>query len=120
MQKRSIFSTPLKSDFEEPKPEPPKESPAVAKTRRRLNRWSVFALIAGSAFLTIVYVSNVLKVRTLLEDIRTLEKRSAAISYKNEALRTEIVRLRSAERITRIASTQLGLVQPESAPEVLR
>ena len=120
MQKRFIFSKPLKSDFEEPKPEPPKESPVIAKTRRRLNRWSVFALIAGSAFLTIVYVSNVLKVRTLLEDIRTLEKRSAAISYKNEALRTEIVRLRSAERITRIASTRLGLVQPESAPEVLK
>ncbi|MEY3386874.1 MAG: hypothetical protein RIR53_1685 [Bacteroidota bacterium] len=99
--------------------QPVKESPQIAKQRNLLNRWSVFALLIVSAAFTFLYVSNVIGVRKLLEQREILAKRIDSLKSVNETLKTETYRLQSAQRITRIAQDELGLVPPKQAPTVI-
>lgn len=99
-----------------PMPEPQ----AVVRQRRVLNRWSIFLLIVGSALLTILYVSNVVSVNRLLTEVQQLEHSRDSLFSVNEALRVEVTRLQSAERITTLARNRLGMVQPTQAPIILK
>ncbi|MBU3699567.1 MAG: hypothetical protein FGM33_06080 [Candidatus Kapabacteria bacterium] len=99
--------------------QPVKESPQIVQQRSLLNRWSVFVLLIVSAAFTFLYVSNVIGVRKLLEQKEILGKRIDSLKSVNETLKTETYRLQSAQRITRIAQEELGLVPPKQAPTVI-
>lgn len=98
---------------------PAKESPTLVKRRRLLNRWSIFALIFVSAVATVLYVSNVIAINRLLKETDTLRRSVDSIRIVNHSLRTEVYRLQSSERITRIATERLGMIPPPKAPTVL-
>jgi len=97
----------------------PAEPGAVVKERRKLNRWSIFLLVICSALGTILYVSNVVRVNELLKEVQTLERSRDSLVSANEALRIETTRLRSADRISHIATEKLGMMQPQEAPIVI-
>ena len=96
-----------------------KEPTAIVQQRSLLNRWSIFALVFVSAMSTVLYVSNVIGVKKLLVESDVLQRRIDSLRTVNESLRTESYRLQSADRITRIAQEQLGLIPPPQAPMVL-
>lgn len=95
------------------------EPVVIAEQRNLLNRWSVFVLLFVSAGFTILYVSNVISVRKLLERKQLLERSLDSIKTVNKTLETETYRLQSAERITRLAQERLHLMPPPKAPVVL-
>lgn len=95
------------------------EPVVIVEQRRLLNRWSVFVLLFVSAGFTILYVSNVITVRKLLERKQLLERSLDSIKTVNKTLETETYRLQSAERITRLAQERLRLMPPPKAPIVL-
>ena len=98
---------------------PTPEPVVIAEQRNLLNRWSVFVLLFVSAGFTILYVSNVISVRKLLERKQLLERSLDSIKTVNKTLETETYRLQSAERITRLAQERLHLMPPPKAPVVL-
>ena len=96
-----------------------KESPTIVKQRRLLNRWSLFALFFISALATVGYVSNVIAVNSLSNEVDRLHHEHDSLTTLNQSLRTESYRLQSAERITSIATQKLGMIPPPEAPVVL-
>lgn len=98
---------------------PTPEPVVIVEQRNLLNRWSVFVLLFVSAGFTILYVSNVITVRKLLERKQLLERSLDSINTVNKTLETETYRLQSAERITRLAQERLHLMPPPKAPVVL-
>ncbi|MFN8359675.1 MAG: cell division protein FtsL [Candidatus Kapaibacterium sp.] len=97
----------------------PKESPALVKERKLLNRWSIFGLLIISSVLVVLYVSNVVRVNTLLREMQDREKSRDSLLYVNLSLQNEIMRLQSAERITAIAQSKLNMIQNPQAPKRL-
>lgn len=105
--------------FDDAIPEKPiKESPTLVRQRRLLNRWSIFALVFVSALATVLYVNNVITVDRLLRDTEAMRKSIDSLRTVNQSLQTEVFRLQSAERVTRIATERLGMVPPPQAPTV--
>lgn len=113
---RHIFSAGPSPAPSAPVPEPP----SVARTRRLLNRWSMFGLLAISAGAIILFVSNALAVNRLVEEIASLEKEHDKLLHRNELLRADVIRLQSADRIADIARERLGMVQAQTAPKRLQ
>lgn len=93
------------------------EPPSVVRTRRLLNRWSMFGLLAVSAGAIILFVSNALAVNRLVEEIATLQKEQEKLLQRNELLRADVIRLQSADRVADIAREKLGMVQAQGAPK---
>ena len=78
-----------------------------------------FILIVMVSGIALFSVYNVVKVNSLLVEVRTLEyTRDSLVSVTNR-LRNDVVRLESAERIHRVAQERLNLVQPTNAPIVI-
>lgn len=78
-----------------------------------------FALIVVVAGIALFSVYNVVKVNSLLVEVRTMEyTRDSLVSVANR-LRNEVLRLESADRIHRVAEERLHLVQPTNAPIVI-
>lgn len=101
-------------------PPPAPEPPSVVRTRRLLNRWSMFGLLVVSALSIILFVSNALTVNELVVEIEMLKKEHEKVLHRNEVLRADIIRLQAADRIADIARTRLGMVQAQGAPKKLR
>lgn len=97
-----------------------KEAPTIVQQRRLLNRWSLFALFFISAAATVGYVSNVITVNNLSNEVDKLRHERDSLHHLNHSLRTESYRLQSAERVTRIATQELKMIPPEVAPTVLK
>lgn len=102
-----------------PLEKPVKESPTLVRQRRLLNRWSIFALVFISALATVLYVNNVITVDRLLRETEAMRKSSDSLRTVNQSLQTEVFRLQSAERVTRIATERLGMTPPPAAPTVI-
>ncbi len=90
-----------------------------AEEPRKISRWKVFALILITALIAAFYVDNVMKVDDLLEDVRELRARREYFENQNELLILEINRLKSPDRIIKIAKNKLDMVEPESCPKTL-
>jgi len=105
-------------DEEDVPQRPVKESPTLVRQRRLLNRWSIFALVFVSALATVLYVNNVITVNRLLRDSEAMRKSVDSLRDVNRSLQTEVFRLQSAERVTRIATERLGMTPPPQAPTV--
>ena len=102
-----------------PVEKPVKESPTLVRQRRLLNRWSIFALVFVSALATVLYVNNVITVDKLLRETQAMKKSADSLRDVNQSLQTEVFRLQSAERVTRIATERLGMMPPPQAPTVI-
>lgn len=113
---KKILHLPVNKPPEIPKPEPI----SVQKTRRLLNRWSIFGLLFVSSVVIVLFVSNALAVNKLLFELDSLQKEHEKILHQNELLRQQIVQLQAADRITDIAHTKLGMIQAPTAPKKLR
>lgn len=81
-----------------------------------LNRWTIFSLVLVSSLATVFYVNNVVKVSTLMNDVQNMKKRRQECINLNKIYEAELIKLQSAERITYIAETKLGMAKASKAP----
>jgi cell division protein FtsL len=68
-----------------------------------------FSIFGGVIFITLV-MSAMFKVDFLMKDRRILEREYEKISSQTERLQAEVDRLSNIDRITRIARSELGMV----------
>jgi hypothetical protein len=93
------------------------EKQITVQPKPRLSRWKTFGIVALAALSTVVYVSNVLAVDRLLEEVHTLKKQKESVVNKKELLKSRINQLQAAERIIPIATEKLKMIKAEKAPE---
>jgi cell division protein FtsB len=98
-----------------PLPEPVQRGPI----RPFLRRWLAASMLLGAALLAVLYISNAIAVNDLLSDIASLEHDRDLARADNEKLRAELLRLMSVERVTSLASSRLGMVQPAQPPQMM-
>ncbi len=85
----------------------------------KTNRLKLFFMVALSAVLVLLYVDNTVKINTLLNDIAKTEKKIQEIKTENEILKSKIISLQSAERITTICKEKFGLHKPSKVPIII-
>ncbi len=98
---------------------PVAEPAADGPVRPFLRRWLAATMLLGAAVLATLYISNAIAVNDLLANIASLEHERDMARVDNEKLRAELLRLMSVERVTTLASTQLGMVQPAQPPQMM-
>jgi len=76
-------------------------------------------MLLGAALLATLYISNAIAVNDLLANIASLEHERDMARVDNEKLRAELLRLMSVERVTTLASSRLGMVQPAQPPQMM-
>ena len=97
----------------------PLEYVQSAPRRRRVKGLTTFnivmMLIVFAALITF-YISNVVKVDSLMMDAIELDRQEQTLLQERENLRAEINTLSSYNRIQRIAAEDLGLVHADQQP----
>jgi hypothetical protein len=73
-------------------------------------------MLLVSAALAVLYISNAIAVNDIMSQIASLEREGDIVRVENERLRADLLRLMSVERVTSMASHQLGMVQPAQPP----
>lgn len=91
----------------------------LSKNLLKINRWSVFIFLFCSSAMMIFYVWNVSKSIKLSGDILDLKKEKQILDNRLKVLRSDIIELRSPDRICRIAEEDLGMIKPEKAPKTI-
>lgn len=85
----------------------------------KIHRFKVILLVIVSSILTLLYVDNTIKINALLEEISKNEKRNQEIKTENEILKSDIIKLQSAERIIHISEEKFGLKKTTKAPKII-
>lgn len=98
---------------------PVAEHAADGPVRPFLRRWLAAMMLLGAALLATLYISNAIAVNDLLANIASLEHERDMARVDNEKLRAELLRLMSVERVTTLASSRLGMVQPAQPPQMM-
>ena len=112
-ERRYIFNgTPRKGAPTGPAPARPNKR----VSRRRFSTFNTILALFGVAVIIVLYVNNILTIDQLATDVGKLQARYAAVQNVNAALRAEINRKSSWERIGRTATERLGLVFPKEQP----
>jgi hypothetical protein len=81
-----------------------------------LNRWGVFIYLILTSATVVYFVYNVMKVNSLLSEIRILNKVKNEMSGKNTNLEVKLVEMQSPERINKIATESMGFQKATEAP----
>lgn len=94
----------------------------MARSRKRISRKRKNALILIGLFLTLIgfmvfYVWIFNHTNMLYKEIETLSRKEAGLATQNRILTVQLEKLSRADRIQKIATTQLNMVTP--APETL-
>ena len=85
-------------------------------TRRRASTFNIILILFACGIGIVFYVNNIITVNQLAVDVDRLQVRYDAIMNSNAALRAEVSRKSSWERIGGIATGQLGLRYPKEQP----
>jgi cell division protein FtsL len=85
-------------------------------TRRRVSTFNIILILFACGIGIVFYVNNIITVNQLAFDVGHLQTRYDKIMNTNAALRAEVSRKSSWERIGGIATEQLGLRYPKEQP----
>lgn len=95
----------------------PSSNPILKENHSKVK---VLGLIIISAILLIIYVSNVIEIKSLMRTNYEMNKKREMIENRNQILRQKINQLESPERITKIAKENLGMNKSESTPTLIK
>ncbi len=73
----------------------------------------------AGVLLIVLYISNILAIKGLLEEQSALLKEKARLEEKNDLVRAEIQRLKSVVHLPRLAERRLGLIHNPHQPTTL-
>ncbi|MBC8146231.1 MAG: hypothetical protein H7X80_11655 [bacterium] len=88
-------------------------------SRRPARRWLTAAMLFVAAALAVAYIANAIAVNNLVDSIASLQRERDVVRSDNERLRGELLRMMSVERVTALASKQIGLISPQRPPIAL-
>ena len=89
-----------------------------SKTKNKI-RLRILLYITLGSFLFILYVSNVIHVKSMLKEEAKLRRELEKIENENHLLNKKINELESPERITTIAIEKFMMIKPENPPKLL-
>ncbi|MCL5266838.1 MAG: FtsL-like putative cell division protein [Bacteroidetes bacterium] len=105
------MSKELKKSQQIPEPAEQVEGEQKRRTKSSSPRVSQFILIlAGIVGVLLLIVNDSVTVDRFVSEISSLDSTYSDLKIQNDSLQAELMRLSSAERITRIASQRLGFV----------
>ncbi len=84
---------------------------------RKRSPFNVMLMMILLAVGVVLYVGNVIAVQQLLKDVSDRQARLQQILNEQEVLKAQINRMSSLERIRSMAESDLGLRNPNGAPE---
>jgi cell division protein FtsL len=85
-------------------------------TKRKVSPFNIILVLMGSAAAIVLYISNVIAVNQLVNDVHKSDVRLQEILSDQEALRARINQMSSLERIRKRAEDELGLKNPADVP----
>jgi cell division protein FtsL len=86
---------------------------------RKVSPFNVVVLLFAAAVVIVLYISNIIAVDQLMNDINALQNQRQRILMEQEILKAQINRLSSMERIRQKAEEDLQLRNPKQPPEIL-
>ncbi|MBI3587482.1 MAG: hypothetical protein HY088_10165 [Ignavibacteriales bacterium] len=94
-------------------PQPPKNRKI---TRRRVSPFNIILILMGVAAASVLYISNIIAVDQLMNDINKEDVKLQQILNEQEMLRARINQMSSLEKVRKKAEEELGLQNPKGAP----
>lgn len=94
--------------------------PSLAVNRKAISRkvspLNIMTVLVGVAVVIVLYISNIIAIGQLLNQINQLQNRYDRILNEQEMLKVQISRMSSLERIRKLAEDELGLRNPSESP----
>lgn len=84
--------------------------------RRRRSTFNIVAALAAVSLIIVFYIWNKITVNRLTVEVNDLRVQHQRILSSNELIRATISKKSGLERITKIATTELGLTSPKEQP----
>lgn len=84
---------------------------------RRVSPFNLMLVLIGAAIAIVLYIGNVIAVQQLLKDVSDDQEKLQQILNEQEMLKAQINRMSSLERIRKMAEEDLGLRNPNTAPQ---
>lgn len=84
--------------------------------KRKVSTFTIILLLFLLAVISVLYISNIIAVNHLVGEIEEMKTSYTNIENMNEILRSEINRKTSMERITKIATEEMGMIFPKQPP----
>lgn len=84
--------------------------------QRKVSPFNIILILMGTAAAIVLYISNVIAINQLVNDIHKSEVRLQEVQSDQEALRARINQMSSLERIRKRAEDELGLKNPADVP----
>jgi len=92
------------------------ESPKLSKAKKVFNRMTLLFVLFVAAGGTAIYINNVMRINKMLNEIRALEKQRDSLVSMNQHLKSKVLDMQSASRITDLAKQRLGMIPNPKAP----
>jgi cell division protein FtsL len=84
--------------------------------RRRLSTSNIMLAIFAAGIAIVLYINNIIAVNRLAHEVNELQQAYDRLQSSNAALRADVNRKASMERISTVASKDLGLRHPADKP----
>jgi cell division protein FtsB len=88
-------------------------------TKRRVSPFNIILVLMGTAAAIVLYISNIIAVNQLVNDIDKSERRLQDIQSEQEILIAHINQMSSLEHVRKRAEDELGLRNPTDVPRWL-
>lgn len=88
--------------------------------RRKMSPFNIVVFLFVFAVAIVLYISNIIAVDQLMNEINALENQHQQILMEQEMLKMQINRMSSLERIRQRAEEDLGLKTPNEPPVTLK
>ena len=85
-------------------------------TKRKVSPFNIILILMASAAAIVLYISNIIAVDQLVNDIHKSDVRLQEILNEQEILKARINQMSSLERIRKRAEDELGLKNPADVP----
>jgi len=84
--------------------------------RRKVSPFTVVLMLMGAAVMIVLYISNIIAVDQLMNEINSMETQHRRILMEQEILKAQINKMASLERIQEFAEKDLALTTPKEPP----
>jgi cell division protein FtsB len=88
-------------------------------TKRRVSPFNIILILIGTAAATVLYISNIIAVNQLVNDIHKSDIRLQDILSEQEILKAHINQMSSLEQVRKRAEDELGLQNATDVPRWL-
>jgi cell division protein FtsL len=86
--------------------------------KRRRSTFSIILTLFAAGTAVVLYINNIMAVNRLAHEIDRLRTQYSAVTQANQVLQADIDKKSALERVSAIATEQLGLRNPSTPPQM--